>query len=92
MRQQLAQALVAVLAQQLLFREEQAIPIYELLLNTPAIANLIREGKFHQLCGQLEQATQEGMMSFRQSFERSTVLDRPELLTRDKDAQTNFLK
>lgn len=92
-RQQLAQSLRAVLAQQLQFHAGKARPIYELLINTKAVGNLIREAKFHQLQGQLEQANQEGMISFRQSLERCNEQEVVSVQTAiNKDFQTNFLK
>ncbi|WP_241578833.1 type IV pilus twitching motility protein PilT [Rosenbergiella nectarea] len=92
-RQHLAQSLRAVLAQQLHYREEKALPLYELLINTKAVGNLIREAKLHQLQGQLEQASQEGMASFRQSFERCHQQEGESVrTTTDKDFRTNFLK
>ncbi len=49
-RSQLAGSLCAVLAQKLLpARQGGRVALYELLVNTPAVANLIREGKVHQL-------------------------------------------
>ncbi|WP_241623033.1 type IV pilus twitching motility protein PilT [Rosenbergiella australiborealis] len=92
-RHQLAQTLSAVLAQQLWYEAEQVNVVFELLLNTTAMASLIREGKFHQIPGQLEQANQEGMVSFRQSIARHLTphTDPVETVT-NRDFQTNFLK
>ena len=92
-RQHLAQSLRAVLAQQLLYRADKVLPLYELLINTKAVGNLIREAKLHQLQGQLEQGSQEGMVSFRQSSAQCHQEDGRSLQsTTDKDFQTNFLK
>ena len=92
-RQHLAQSLRAVLAQQLFFGADKVAPLYELLINSKAVGNLIREAKFHQLQGQLEQASEEGMVSFRQSSERYHQQDDGWRQTAtDKDFRTNFLK
>jgi twitching motility protein PilT len=67
-RSQLAGSLKAVLAQRLEpAKEGGRVALYELLVNTPAVANLIREGKTHQLPGVLQAGQQHGMCSFAQS-------------------------
>jgi twitching motility protein PilT len=42
----------------------------KLLVNTPAVANLIREGKVHQLPGVMQTGMQAGMLTFTQSFQQ----------------------
>lgn len=42
--------------------------LYELLVNTPAAANLIREGKTYQLPGVIQTGQQMGMQNFDQSL------------------------
>lgn len=65
---QLAGSLKAVLAQKLVPASDGGrVALYELLVNTPAVANLIREGKTHQLPGVLQTGQQHGMQSFSQS-------------------------
>lgn len=67
-RTQLAGSLKAVLAQKLVpSRDGGRVALYELLVNTSAVANLIREGKTHQLPGVLQTGQQQGMQSFAQS-------------------------
>lgn len=66
-RAQLAQALSAILSQQLRYTDTEVVALFELLINNNAVANLIREGRNHQLPGHIELASQEGMLSFRQS-------------------------
>ena len=67
-RSQLAGSLKAVLAQKLVPDVHGGrVALYELLVNTPAIASLIREGKTHQLPGQIQTGQQYGMQSFAQS-------------------------
>lgn len=68
-RHQLAGSLRAVLAQKLLPDVQGGrVGIYELLINTPAVANLIREGKTHQLPGVIQTGQQAGMQNFEQSM------------------------
>lgn len=66
-RSQLSGSLRAVLAQKLLPAAQGGrVALYELLVNTTGVANLIREGKTHQLPGQLQTGQQYGMQSFAQ--------------------------
>ncbi|MDF3008694.1 MAG: twitching motility protein PilT [Enterobacter kobei] len=44
--------------------------LFELLVNTPAVANLIREGKTHQLPGMMQTGQQAGMLTFAQSHQQ----------------------
>lgn len=68
-RHQLAGSLRAVLAQKLLPDVQGGrVGIYELLINTSAVANLIREGKTHQLPGVIQTGLQVGMQNFEQSL------------------------
>ena len=73
-RSQLAGSLCAVLAQKL-FPDAAGgrVALYELLVNTPAVANLIREGKTHQLPGVMQTGQQSGMQTFTQSFQQRTA-------------------
>ncbi|PUW64463.1 twitching motility protein PilT, partial [Cronobacter sakazakii] len=67
-RSQLAGSLKAVLAQKLVADAQGGrTALHELLINTPAVANLIREGKTHQLPGLMETGQQQGMQTFAQS-------------------------
>lgn len=69
-RSQLAGSLKAVIAQKLVPDCGQGrVALFEVLVNTPAIANLIREGKTHQLAGLLETGMQTGMQTFARSLE-----------------------
>lgn len=68
-RSQLAGSLKAVIAQKLVpGLHEGRVALYEVLINTPAAANLIREGKTHQLPGLLQTGAQVGMQTFEQSL------------------------
>jgi twitching motility protein PilT len=62
-RYQLALVLRAIFAQQLIPKLGGGgrVPALEILLNTPAVANLIREGKVHQIYSVLQTNTKEGM-------------------------------
>lgn len=67
-RTQLAGSLKAVLAQRLVpAKAGGRIGLFEVLVATPAVVNLIREGKMHQLPGVLQTGAQAGMQAFAQS-------------------------
>lgn len=67
-RSQLANSLQGVIAQRLVSKINGGrIGLYEVLLNTHAISNLIREGKTHQLTSIMQTGTQFGMQTFEQS-------------------------
>jgi twitching motility protein PilT len=59
----------AVLAQKLVNDNQGGrVALYELLVNSPAAANLIREGKTYQLPGVIQTGQQMGMQNFDQSL------------------------
>jgi len=62
-RFQLSLVLRAIFAQQLIRRMDGGgrVPALEILLNTAAVANLIREAKVHQIYSVLQTNTKEGM-------------------------------
>ncbi|PKH22701.1 type IV pili twitching motility protein PilT [Enterobacterales bacterium CwR94] len=65
----LAGSLRAVIAQRLVPAAQDArVALYEVLLNTPAVANLIREDKVHQLPALMESGQRSGMQTFAQSL------------------------
>lgn len=69
-RSQLAGSLKAVIAQKLVpGLDESRVALFEILINTPAVANMIREGKTHQLPGLLQTGMQAGMQTFEQSLQ-----------------------
>ncbi|MBJ8372760.1 type IV pilus twitching motility protein PilT [Citrobacter cronae] len=70
-RNQLADSLRAVLSQKL-EQDKQGgrVALFELLINTPAVGNLIREGKTHQLPGIMQTGQQTGMQTFTQSLQQ----------------------
>ncbi len=69
-RFQLSMVLLAILSQRLLPRAdtEGRIMAVELLINTGAVANMIREGKTHQILGTMETASKEGMITIDKSL------------------------
>ena len=68
-RVQLANALTGIVYQRLLPRPDGGrAAAYEVLLATPAVRNLIREGKTRQLRNILATASREGMQTLEQSL------------------------
>jgi len=68
-RVQLAAALTGIVYQRLLPRLGGGLVAgYEVLVATPAVRNLIKEGKTHQLRNSLLTGRREGMVSFEQSL------------------------
>ncbi|EOS95904.1 type IV pilus twitching motility protein PilT [Erwinia tracheiphila] len=68
-RTQLAGSLKVVIAQKLVPAVKSGrVALFEVLVSTTAVANLIREGKTHQLPAVLETGVAHGMQSFRQSL------------------------
>jgi len=64
-RDRLGEVLLAVLAQQLIKRIGGGrLAVTELLLGTPAVRNIVREGKFYQLNNVLQISRDEGMLAF----------------------------
>ena len=70
-RSQLAGSLCAVVAQKLQCNSQNTrVALFEMLINTPAVATLIREGKTHQLPGVMQTGQQMGMQTFTQSYQQ----------------------
>lgn len=71
-RFQLSMTLLAIVSQRLLPREDGKgrVLAYELLKNSTAISNLIREGKTHQVYSVIETNTKEGMVTMDRSIKR----------------------
>lgn len=69
-RFQLSMTLLAIISQRLLPREDGKgrVLAYELLKNNTAIANLIREGKTHQVYSVMETHTKDGMVTMDRSI------------------------
>ena len=63
-RGQLAQLIRGVVCQQLVTTTDgQLIPVFEVLKSNPAIQNMIREGKLHQLDSAMQAAAADGMVT-----------------------------
>ena len=68
-RGQLAQLIRGVVCQQLVPTTDGTItPVFEVLKSNPAIQNMIREGKLHQLESAMQAARAEGMMTMDNSL------------------------
>jgi twitching motility protein PilT len=69
-RVQLAGTLEAVIAQQLIPRKDKPgrVPAVEIMVGTPAVKNLIREGKTHQLRSVIQTGARFGMQTMEQSL------------------------
>ncbi len=65
----LADSLLAVMAQKLVARDQGGrMGLFELLVATPAVRNLIRDGKTHLLPGLVQTGKGQGMQTFEQSY------------------------
>jgi twitching motility protein PilT len=73
-RVMLAESLRGVVAQALLPRADQKgrVPVVEIMVNIPAVANLIREGKTHQIATMMQTGRGMGMVTFEQSVQELT--------------------
>jgi twitching motility protein PilT len=65
-RVMLSESLRGVVAQALLPRPDHngRVPVVEILVNVPAVANLIREGKTHQIANVMQTGRAHGMLTF----------------------------
>src|SRR6266849_3744541 len=70
-RVMLAESLRGVAAQALLTRADRSgrVPVFEILVNVPAVANLIREGKTHQISSMMQTGRPPGMSTFETSIQ-----------------------
>ncbi len=70
-RQLLASTLIAVISQRLVPRalEKDRVAILEILISSPAVKNLIREGKTHQIDSAIQTGSEFGMQSFERSLQ-----------------------
>jgi twitching motility protein PilT len=96
-RMQLSMTLVAIISQRLILKLKGGrIAARELLINTPAISNLIRENKIAQIRTVIETSSKEGMISMDQELKRlysskiiskevaQSQMENPELLEKFK--------
>jgi twitching motility protein PilT len=95
-RVMLSESLRGVVAQTLVRRADGngRVPVVEVLLNTPAVANLIREGKTYQINSSMQTGQVHGMITFEASVSdlvRKGLISRQDghgLLTRRGVAKT----
>jgi twitching motility protein PilT len=88
-RVMLSESLRGVVAQTLLPRADRPgrVPVLEILVNVPAVANLIREGKSHQIATVMQTGRAHGMVTFENAVHE---LIQKNLITKDDAA--NFLR
>ncbi len=68
-RTQLASSLIAIFSQRLIPRIEGGlVPAYELLVNNVAVANLIRDGRTHEITSVIETGLEQGMIDMNRSL------------------------
>ncbi len=69
-KQLLASTLVAVISQRLVPKalENDRVALMEIMINTDAVKNLIREGKTHQIDSAIQTGVEHGMQSFDRSL------------------------
>lgn len=68
-RSQLANSLVGIFSQRLIPRINGGlIPVYELLINNKAVANLIRENRTHEIDLVIETSSEQGMIDMNHSL------------------------
>jgi twitching motility protein PilT len=87
-RVQLSQTLKAVISQKLLKREDGSgrIGAFEIMFQTPAISNLIREGKTANIRQMIQTGKNEGMQTMELALERlfnKGLILKSELLSSD---------
>ena len=70
-RVMLSESLRGVVAQALLPRpnHQGRVPVVEILINVPAVANLIREGKTHQIATVMQTGRAHGMVTFESAIQ-----------------------
>ena len=73
-RVMLSESMRGVVSQALLARPNRQgrVPVCEVLVNIPAVANLIREGKTHQIATVMQTGRSLGMVTFEQSIQDLT--------------------
>ncbi len=90
-RMQLAQSLLGIVSQRLVNRASGGrVPAVEILFNNTAVANLIREGKTHQINLVIETSKEQGMVSMNNSLAEMVkqgiiALDEAEIYSPNKE-------
>lgn len=71
-RNELSTVLRGVICQRLLKKRDSSgmIPALEIMVNTPAIQNLIREGKLHQISSVMEMSSKYGMQTMNKALDK----------------------
>ncbi|MBA7634801.1 Twitching mobility protein [subsurface metagenome] len=92
-RIQVAESLLGIVAQTLLptIDEEGRVPALELMIATPAIRNIIREEKIHQMQSVIQMGRKDGMLSLDQSLKNLLIdekISREEAIKRAIDKKT----
>jgi twitching motility protein PilT len=92
-RVQLANSIQGIVAQQLIPRIDKPgrVVAFEILVATPAVRNLIREGKSFQIINQIQSGAKFGMISLDMSLRnlvQKGIISREEALARAADADT----
>lgn len=68
-RDQLAGSLIGIFSERLIPRVSGGlVPAYEILINNKAVANLIREGRTHEIDVVIETGSESGMVNFNKSL------------------------
>ncbi|OGI83347.1 type IV pili twitching motility protein PilT [Candidatus Nomurabacteria bacterium RIFCSPLOWO2_01_FULL_36_10b] len=68
-RNQLSSSLIGIFSQRLVTSLKGGrVPAYELLINNPAVSNLIREGRTHEIDSVIETSAGEGMVTMNHSL------------------------
>lgn len=67
-RSQLSNCLKAIISQKLIRHNNERKALFEILINTPAISNLINEGKIKQILSLMQTGQQYGMQVMPKSF------------------------
>jgi twitching motility protein PilT len=76
-RTQLASSLSGILSQRLVSSKDGGrIPAYELLVNNKAVANLIREGRTHEIDSVIETSSDDGMITMSRSLANLVKADK----------------
>ncbi|HDK27570.1 MAG TPA: type IV pilus twitching motility protein PilT [Candidatus Atribacteria bacterium] len=92
-RTQVAESLLGIVAQTLVptIDGERRVPAIELMIATPAIRNIIRENKIHQISAIIQMGRKEGMISLDQSLRELLIegrISREEAIKKAIDKKT----
>ncbi len=76
-RTQLSETLVAVISQKLVMNIDYngRVPLNEILVNTPAVSSLLREGKTYQIPTIMQTGLKYGMQTFDQALDKAKGLE-----------------